>query len=265
MSRSFGGTALTTRSSMEIVPPLMPSEPGDHPERGRLPAPRRPDEHDELAVLDVEVELGDGERSVRVLLRHVIQHDLGHRSPFGRMPERIGQSARRLLRDHERLPRLQANRARDPLPVAVCASVLEQDHAVADGPSPTTDPCGSARRRFRSPGARPRRRRGLRSSVWLPSARSVRCATERDEIAREMEDRTRDPRAGRRRCSVDTSPTGSHGSTLRTREAAVRLVRPRHRRAPAVASRIVRPAADADGILDRSRGTATSAIPISSP
>ena len=29
-------------------------EPGDHPQRGRLPAPRRADEDDELAVLDLE-------------------------------------------------------------------------------------------------------------------------------------------------------------------------------------------------------------------
>ena len=57
-------------------------ETRDHPQSGGLPAAGRADEDDELAVLDVEVEVGDGDRAVRVLLRHVVQHDLCHRSPL---------------------------------------------------------------------------------------------------------------------------------------------------------------------------------------
>ena len=35
-------------------------EPGDHPERRRLPASRRPEQREELAVTDLDVELVDG-------------------------------------------------------------------------------------------------------------------------------------------------------------------------------------------------------------
>jgi hypothetical protein len=37
-------------------------EAREHSQRRRLPAPRRPDQHDELAVGDVEIERVDGER-----------------------------------------------------------------------------------------------------------------------------------------------------------------------------------------------------------
>ena len=63
-------------------------EARDHPKSRRLPAAGRAHQDDELAVLDVEVEVGHGERSVRVLLGHGIQHDLCHRSPFGRTHEK---------------------------------------------------------------------------------------------------------------------------------------------------------------------------------
>ena len=56
-------------------------ETRDHPERGRLAATGRPDQDDELTVLDVEVEVGHGEGAVGVFLRHLIQHDLCHRTP----------------------------------------------------------------------------------------------------------------------------------------------------------------------------------------
>ena len=39
-------------------------EPRDHPQCRRLPAPGGPDEDDELAVADLEVELGDRARAV---------------------------------------------------------------------------------------------------------------------------------------------------------------------------------------------------------
>ena len=60
MSRSFGGTWVTSRSPMWIVPVVDRLQPGEHPQRRRLAAPRRPDEHQELAVVDLQVEVVDG-------------------------------------------------------------------------------------------------------------------------------------------------------------------------------------------------------------
>ena len=54
-------------------------ESGDHPQRGRLPAAGRPDEHDELAVGDLEVEVGHRLRAVGIDLRQALERDLGHR------------------------------------------------------------------------------------------------------------------------------------------------------------------------------------------
>jgi hypothetical protein len=54
---------------------------GQHPQRRRLPAAGRPDEHHELAVGDLEVEVVDGLRPVRVDLRHLVVRDLGHGAP----------------------------------------------------------------------------------------------------------------------------------------------------------------------------------------
>jgi hypothetical protein len=53
-------------------------EPGDHPERGGLPAAGRPDEDHELAVLDLEVHVPDGLVAVREALCHVLELDVGH-------------------------------------------------------------------------------------------------------------------------------------------------------------------------------------------
>src|SRR5439155_13049711 len=55
-------------------------EAGDHAQRARLAAARRPDEDDELAVADRKIEVGDGPRSVPVDLRDLLELDLGHRA-----------------------------------------------------------------------------------------------------------------------------------------------------------------------------------------
>ena len=57
MSRSFGGRSFTTRSPMRSSPLVMLLEPGDHAQRRRLAAAGGADEHEELAVGDVEVEV----------------------------------------------------------------------------------------------------------------------------------------------------------------------------------------------------------------
>ena len=56
----------------------------DHPEQGRLAAPRRPDEDDELALGDLEADVVDGQEAVGVLLDDVPHADgcHGELSPF---------------------------------------------------------------------------------------------------------------------------------------------------------------------------------------
>ena len=64
MSRSFGGTSLTTVADHDLaVADVL--EPGDHAQRRGLAAAGRPDQHDEFVVGDVEVDAlhGVGRRS----------------------------------------------------------------------------------------------------------------------------------------------------------------------------------------------------------
>src|SRR5438105_2890828 len=49
-------------------------EPGEHPERGALPAPRGPDEDEELSILDLDGEVLDGLRAVEALGHVVVEH-----------------------------------------------------------------------------------------------------------------------------------------------------------------------------------------------
>ncbi len=53
-------------------------EAGDHPQGGGLAAARRADQHEELAVTDVEVEVVHGVVAVIVDLVDVLEGDLGH-------------------------------------------------------------------------------------------------------------------------------------------------------------------------------------------
>ena len=80
MSRSCGARSLTTllADPQLAVGDLL--EPGDHPQRGRLAAAGRPDEDDELAVLDLEAEVGDRARTVRIGLADVREGDGCHGS-----------------------------------------------------------------------------------------------------------------------------------------------------------------------------------------
>src|SRR5262249_36688677 len=55
-------------------------EAGDHTQRRRLAAPGWPDDHDELAVTDLEGQVVDRTGSVRVDLRDVLKRDSGHGS-----------------------------------------------------------------------------------------------------------------------------------------------------------------------------------------
>src|SRR5262249_32824320 len=55
-------------------------ETRDHPQRGRLAAARRSDQHEQLTVRDVHVEVVDGAGAVVVDLRDVGELDVGHAS-----------------------------------------------------------------------------------------------------------------------------------------------------------------------------------------
>ncbi len=59
MSRSLGSRSLTTLVADAQLASRDRLEPGDHPQRGRLAAAGRPDEHEELAVGDVERQAGE--------------------------------------------------------------------------------------------------------------------------------------------------------------------------------------------------------------
>ena len=86
MSRSLGGTSFTTRSPMRDGPLGDDLEAGDHPQRGRLAAARRADEHHELAVGDVEVERADGLGAVGIDLPDVVEDDVSHARSDARDP-----------------------------------------------------------------------------------------------------------------------------------------------------------------------------------
>ena len=88
MSRSREGTLFTTLSPIRSVALGDVLEAGHHAQRSRLAAPGRPDEHHELAVLDLQIEVVDGACSIRVDLRDVDEGDLshlGHHTPVNRV------------------------------------------------------------------------------------------------------------------------------------------------------------------------------------
>ena len=57
-------------------------EPGHHPQRGRLAAPGRADQNEELAVLDTQVQIVDRPRSVGIDLRHSLECDPRHGADY---------------------------------------------------------------------------------------------------------------------------------------------------------------------------------------
>src|SRR5688500_18684988 len=57
-------------------------EPGDQPQRSRLPAARRADEDHELTVADLEVDRLHRLETIRIPLGDLLELDLCHRRPF---------------------------------------------------------------------------------------------------------------------------------------------------------------------------------------
>ena len=73
MSRSFGRLVVDDLAADLQLAVGDVLEPGDHPQRGRLPAARRADEDHELAVGDLEVQVLDGLEAVVVALGDVVE------------------------------------------------------------------------------------------------------------------------------------------------------------------------------------------------
>ena len=138
-------------------------EPGDHPQARRLAAARRPDEHHELAVADLEVEVRHGGH-VAVLLEHVIERHGRHGQP----PARLSRSSRA----HASGRRTSDGLGRAPYEVlavglrasygTVAGGAMTAGHCKRVGDRPATYRCRHerppARRPARAP-VRPRRRR----------------------------------------------------------------------------------------------------------
>jgi hypothetical protein len=56
----------------------MSRSPRDHPQRRRLPTTRRTDQDHELTITDVQIDLLDRLRAIRIALRHLLKLDLRH-------------------------------------------------------------------------------------------------------------------------------------------------------------------------------------------
>ena len=80
MSRSFGGTSLTTSPPITMSPPVISSSPAIMRSVVDLAAARRADQHDEFLVGDVEIDAAHG-RDFVVLLDDLAQRYLSHVSP----------------------------------------------------------------------------------------------------------------------------------------------------------------------------------------
>ena len=87
-------------------------QPGDHPQAGGLPAPRRADHDHELPVLDLEVEIPDRD-DVTVALGDVVERDGGHRPSSDRAGHRGPLHPAARVRGRGRVPYVTAPGCRD--------------------------------------------------------------------------------------------------------------------------------------------------------
>ena len=79
MSRSFGATFVDDPVADQEAPVADLLEAGDASQRGGLAAAGRTDQADELAVVDLEVEVVDGDDVLAVPLVQVVEGDGRHR------------------------------------------------------------------------------------------------------------------------------------------------------------------------------------------
>ena len=79
MSRSFGGHVVDDPVADEDLAVGDVLEPREAAQRGGLAAARRADQDQELAVVDLQVEVVDGDDVLAVPLVHVVERDGRHR------------------------------------------------------------------------------------------------------------------------------------------------------------------------------------------
>ena len=87
MSRSFGCDVVDDPVADHHLARRDRLEAGDHAQRGRLPASRRADEHEELALGDLQAEVMDGVEAIVVDLVDVFEY---HGCHGGHHSARIG-------------------------------------------------------------------------------------------------------------------------------------------------------------------------------
>ncbi len=183
----------------------MSSRPGQHAQRRRLATPRRPDEHHELAVLDVEVEVVDGARAVGVDLRHAVERHSCH-APLALLPGQPGRRSVLPLNEPRRNQVSAADAPRTllgwrqpytpPTPLAEPLSKVGDDHTrttpgadphrahlAPDRRRPLPGQARARRGRRRVGDARARRPRGARRRAALPARRGAALARGADDGA----------------------------------------------------------------------------------
>ena len=177
MSRSFGDRSLTTRPPIETVPSEISSSPGDHAQGRRLAAARRADEHEELAVADVERETVHGRDAVLVDLVDVSKTTSATGCSFHRhISLQTWKGGRRRAGPPRRFPRAPRRRR------AARARARRAPRAAA---GPARGRRGLARQRSRSPASRggTRSRRRRRRVADPAAGERVARAAQRDQAA----------------------------------------------------------------------------------
>ena len=91
-------------------------EPGDHAQQRGLAAPGGPDEDEELAVLDGEIDAGDGNDPSGEVLRNLFEPDVGHSPGSNTKFRGLVQLVLTTGRFDTTLPRMAAERLEDSQP-----------------------------------------------------------------------------------------------------------------------------------------------------
>ena len=86
---------------MAMVPRADILEAGDHAQRRRFAAARRADQHDEFAILDVQIDVFTA-TTLAVGLVHVVEDDFGHASDLQPADDVFLSEQRDDQRRHER-------------------------------------------------------------------------------------------------------------------------------------------------------------------
>ena len=241
MSRLPGATLLMTRSPIVDHALGHVLEAREHPERGRLPAAGRADEHEELAVGDVDRQIVHRDHVVEAL-RHVLVRDGRHQSPASSLGEHEKRAVARNVYATVRV-RKGITAAATPGDVERSRTQPERDGRVG--------PCDREARSRNAPsrraGARARRRRASRGGSRNAPPQDERVERQEREWperrSRRRTERARRPSAGAEASGAASSrpaqPVHAAGPPTRPRTRSSRSGRrsPRSGRAPRAPAR----------------------------